>query len=316
MSDNQPKYPIYVPSKGRYKSGHTIKFLVRDGVKFYIVVEPQEADEYGRRYGYDRLLVLPWGGDCEERRQFARDRGIEEGNLITVRNWIKEHSIQNGDYRHWQLDDNIRHIKRRYRGKRIPCNSGLALKAVEGFVDRYDNIAIAGLNYEMFLPNGDNNIPPFYLNQRVYSCSLILNGLPHKWRLAYNDDTDLCLQVLSDGFCTVLVNAFLIQKIATMMVKGGNTTDLYQGDGCLKMARSLERAWPGVVTTKRRFRRPQHVVKDSWKRFGTPLKLKPGINLDDFDKVDEFGMTLKQIKPEIKSDTLKELLEDYQKKNV
>lgn len=303
-----PRYPVYVPSKGRFHSGLTMKYLIKTETPFYLVVESQEADEYGKRYGYDRLLVLPWSGNDETRQAFCAERNIENGGLIAVRNWIKEHSIAGGYARHWQLDDNIQYIKRRWKGKRIPCDAGVALAVVEDFADRYENIAIAGMNYEMFLPNGQK-IPPFYLNVHVYSCSLILNSIPHRWRQAYNDDTDICLQVLAAGWCTVLVNAFLVWKMWTTHLTGGNTTDLYQGDGRLKMARSLERMWPGVVETDRRFKRPQHVVKDAWRRFDTPLKLKPGINLDELPKVDEYGMKLIQVK-EIRSGDLQRLVQD------
>jgi hypothetical protein len=299
-----PRYPVYVPSKGRYESGLTAKFLIKDDVPFYLVVEPQEADEYGKRFGYERLLILPWQGNDERRQQFTREREIENGGLIAVRNWIKEHATEAGYLRHWQLDDNISGIVRYWKGKKIPCNSGVALAATEDFVDRYENVAIAGLNYRFFPTPG---YPPFYLNCRVYSCSLILNSLPHRWRLSYNDDTDICLQVLSDGWCTILVNVFLTNKMRTMVVKGGNTADLYQGDGRLKMARSLERMWPGVVETDRRFKRPQHVVKDAWRAFDTQLKLKPGIVVDN--KPNEYGMELVQVKP-IKSEALKELVKD------
>ena len=57
----------------------------------------------------------------------------------------------------------------------------------------------------------------------------------------------------------------------TMTMKGGNMAQLYQGDGRLTMARSLERMWPGVVSINRRFGRPQHVVKNSWRNFDTSL---------------------------------------------
>jgi hypothetical protein len=151
-------------------------------------------------------------------------------------------------------------------------------------------------------------MPPFYLNCRIYSCALVLNSLPYGWRGRYNEDADLCLQVLAGGWCTVLVNAFMVDKPQTMKVKGGNTAELYKGDGRLMMARSLERMWPGVVETKRRFHRPQHVVKDAWKRFDTPLRLKPGIDLAALPRVNEYGMTLKQVKP-IKSEALRRLVE-------
>jgi hypothetical protein len=141
---------------------------------------------------------------------------------------------------------------------------------------------------------------------------LIRTDLPYRWRGRYNEDTDLCLQALSAGWCTVLINTFLAWKPQTMTRKGGNTDTLYEGDGRLKMARALERMWPGVVTVDRRFHRPQHVV--NWKKFDTPLRLKPGIDLDALraQGANEYGMTLTQVAPEIRSPRVRGLLEDWQ----
>ncbi len=290
-----PRYPVYVVSKGRYDTaGLTARLLIRDHVPFHVVVEPQEADHYGVAFGAERVLALPFSN-------------LGQGS-IPARNWIWEHAKAAGHARHWILDDNIRHIKRRYQGKRIPCDAGVALAAVEDFIDRYENVGIAGLAYEMFLPNGQA-CPPFYRNAHVYSCLLIDNGLPYRWRGRYNEDTDLCLQVLAGGWCTVLVNAFFIWKQWTMTMKGGNTDALYQGDGRLKMARSLQRAWPGVVSVDRRYKRPQHVVKDSWRHFDTPLRLKPDVDLAALPAVNEYGMKLVQVAPTVKSAALRELLE-------
>lgn len=291
-----PKYPIYVPTKGRADKLLTARFLTEDEVPFYLVVEPQEREVYERHWPRASILTLPFSN---------------AGSVIPARNWIKDHATQSGYERHWQLDDNIRYVERRYYGKRFRCDAGVAFRACEDFVDRYENIAIAGLNYEMFVINGQK-MPPFYLNVHVYSCCLILNSLPHQWRGRYNEDTDICLQVLADGWCTVLFNIFFVFKTRTMKIKGGNTADLYQGDGRLKMARSLERQWPGVVETKRRFERPQHVIKDSWRRFDTPLKLKEGLTLEALDKPNEYGMRLQQVKEEIKSETVKGLLQKFE----
>jgi hypothetical protein len=286
-----PRYPVYIPSKERADCCAAAKALSRDNVPFFLVVEPQEASLYAGCFGRERVLVLPWDNP---------------GSVIPARNWIKDHATRAGHLRHWQLDDNVKGIRRRCPdGMRLPCAAGPAFSAVEDFVDRYENVGIAGLNYQMFLKAGQR-LPPFYLNCRVYSCALVLNTLPYCWRGRYNEDADFCLQVLSGGYCTVLMNAFMIDKPKTMAVKGGNTSTLYQGDGRLKMARALERLWPGVVTVNRRFQRPQHVVKDAWKRFDTPLKLKPGIDLAAMEP-NEYGMVLKQVKP-IKSEALRKLV--------
>jgi TET-Associated Glycosyltransferase len=131
-----PRYPIYVISKGRWESGLTAKFLLRDGVPFHLVVEPQEADAYASAFGEERVLVLPFSN-------------LGQGS-IPARNWLWEHARERGAERHWCLDDNIRGIARNYDGRRIRCVSGPALAAVEDFTDRYENIAVAGLRHSNF----------------------------------------------------------------------------------------------------------------------------------------------------------------------
>lgn len=297
-----PRHPVYVISKGRADVCLTAKFLIKDGVPFHVVVEPQERDAYARRFGDERVLVLPFS-----------NLGL---GSIPARNWVWEHAKAAGHERHWILDDNIRVVRRWYKKKRIPCASGAALAITERFVDRYENVAIAGLNYTMFgIPTHGQGMPPFYLNAHVYSCILIRNDLPHRWRGRYNEDTDLCLQVLADGWCTVLVNAFMVDKQATMTMKGGNSAELYRGDGRLRMARSLERVWPGVVRVGRRFKRPQHVVAYQWTHFDTPLRPKPGFDPSKLPPSDEHGMRLTKLS-EVEADGLRALLPPEERRST
>lgn len=278
-----PRYPVYIPSKGRYERCLTARFLTEDKCPFHLVVEPQEEDAYRQRFPQASILVLPFAN-------------LGQGS-IPARNWIKAHATEAGHKRHWQIDDNCNGIQRIHRGRRIRCQASIALAAVEDFADRYENVAVAGLNYSMFAmrPMGIE-LPVFCINCHVYSCTLTLNETPHQWRGRYNEDTDYCLQVLADGWCTVLFNAFVIKKMRTMTMTGGNTDQLYQGDGRLKMARSLERMWPGVVETKRRFGRPQHVV--NWKKFRNPLKRRTDIDWEALEAAgpNDYGMVLKRVK--------------------
>jgi len=277
MAKLLPRYPIYIPSKGRPDRCLTAKFLCEDDVPFYLVVEEQERDQYARVYG-DKpgvtILVLPF-----------RDRGT----VVPARNWIRDHSRDGGHARHWQLDDNIRHLKRWYRRKRIRCDAGIALSATEDFTDRYKNVAVSGLMYDMFAVY---DMPPFMLNVHVYSCTLTHNDTGHDWRGEINEDTDYCLQVLADNWCTISMVAFLCVKMPTLVMKGGHTTQFYKGDGRLRMARSLERVWPGVVTTKRKFRRAQHSIRGSWRHFDTPLQFRD--DYEQTDKANEYGMVLRK----------------------
>lgn len=272
----QPRYPVYVPSKSRYHNPMTLKFLMRDGCNFRVVVEEPERDHYAAIVGEDRVLVLPF---------------VDQGLYVT-RNWIKDHATAEGHLRHWQLDDNIDTMYRMVDRQPVPVRAGIALRVTEDFVDRYTNVGVAGLNYQTFVTRGSRKLPPFYLNAHVYSTSLILNSLPFGWRVLYNDDTDLCLQALANGWCTIAMNAFVARKCATLTMKGGNH-DIYRADGRLRMARSLARDWPHVVTVRRRFRRAQHVVRDAWQKFDTQLIRKPEYaNIPDVPN--EYGMEFKQ----------------------
>jgi hypothetical protein len=282
---------VYVISKGRAATCLTANFLARDGVPFRLVVEPQETAAYSFRYGATRVATLPFSN-------------LGKGSF-PARNWCWEDAKASGAKRHWILDDNIGQIRRLYRGFRIPCQSGPAFAAIEDLVDRYTNVPVAGMNYQMFVTPTS---PAYRTNVHVYSCLLIENAADYRWRLRYNEDTDLCLQVLNDGFATILVNVFMVDKKTSMTMKGGNTDELYQGDGRLRMARALERAWPGIVTVDWRYGRPQHVV--DWSRFRTPLERRPDFDWSSLPARDEYGLELRAVKP-VQSERLRQLVDQF-----
>lgn len=259
MARVMPKYPVYIPSWGRATKCVTAKFLDKDGVPFKVVVEEPQFEAYAKVIGAERLLILPHVGQ----------------GLYQARNWIREHAIASGAERHWQLDDNIRLIRRYFGTQRVPAAAGAALRTCEEFSDRYENVAVSGLNYNMFVSGRELRRNPYVANVHVYSCTLVNHAAPFRWRLLYNDDTDLCLQALVAGWCTLLINVFVAEKVATMKFKGGNTDVLYKiDDGRYKMARQLVQTWPDFVRMDRRWGRPQHVV--NWAAFKHPLRLKAG----------------------------------------
>jgi hypothetical protein len=193
-----PQYPVYVISKGRWESRLTVKALEKIGVPFRIVVEPQEYKKYARVIDPKRILQLPFSN-------------LGQGS-IPARNWVWERSIRKGNKRHWILDDNIKDFYRFNDNLKVPVSTGGTFRAAEDFSDRYSNVALSGFQYFMFASRKTGNIPPFTLNTRIYSCILIRNDVPYRWRGRYNEDTDLSIRVLKDGLCTVLFNAFLAEK--------------------------------------------------------------------------------------------------------
>jgi hypothetical protein len=244
-----PHYPIYIISKGRADTRMTSKSLERMKVPYRIVIEPQEYDDYAAVIDPKKILVLPFS-----------NLGL---GSIPARNWVWEHSISEGWERHWIMDDNINNFYRLNRNKRLVVESGTIFKCAEDFTDRYENIAISGLQYRFFMASL-SKYPAYVANTRIYSCILIKNDIPFRWRGRYNEDTDLSLRVLKAGWCTVQFNAFLQGKTATMTMKGGNTDELYvqddEMDGRLLMAQSLNEQHPDVARIVRRYGRWHHHV--------------------------------------------------------
>lgn len=274
-----PNYPVYIISKGRWESRLTSKALEKIKVPYHIVIEPQEYSKYASVISPSKILTLPFSN-------------LGKGS-IPARNWIWEHAISINARRHWILDDNIRHFYRLNRNKHYRICSGTIFKVIEDFVDRYKNIALAGMQYLMFALR-KVKLPAFVLNTRIYSCILIDNNLPYRWRGRYNEDTDLSLRILKDGLCTILFNSFLCEKIATMHMQGGNTDELYKGDGRLKMAESLVNQHPDIVKVGYRWDRYQHIVnyQQFKKYYRNRLIKKQGIIIPE--GTNNYGMILKE----------------------
>lgn len=147
--------------------------------------------------------------------------------------------------------------------------------------------------YEFFVPEYKYQ-PPIMFNTRIYSCILIRNSLPHRWRGKYNEDTDLSLRLLKDGWCTALFYAFCVGKKATMTQKGGNTDLIYNtGDERLEFAKSLQKQHPDVVQIIRRFGRWHHYV--DYRPFKTNLLIR-NKNTEIINEINNFGLERIKIK--------------------
>jgi hypothetical protein len=274
------RYPVYVPTKGRWETPQTIRALEKINVPYVAVVQPQEYEHYKPVVETGQILVLPEGLD----------------GLVPTRNFIFEHAIASGAKRHWQIDDNITEFGRFKDNLKVTVTSGAIFCAMEDFADRYENVAIAGPHYYMFQPSrASAKVPPITLNTRVYSCSLINNEIPYRYRGIYNEDTDICLRALKDEWVVLLFNAFLCRKTVTMTLKGGNTPLYEAKDGRLKMAESLQRQHPDVVTVTKKWGRWQHQV--DYRTFrNNPLILRPGAVIPEVPN--EYGMTLVAASPD------------------
>jgi hypothetical protein len=282
-----PHYPLYIVSKGRWDSRLTSKALERMRVPYRIVVEAQEYDQYAAVIDPKKVLVL------DPAYQRAYDSCDDLGDSKSkgpgpARNFVWDHAIAQGYAWHWVMDDNISCFYRLYQNVKIRLADGVGFRCMEDFVARYENVAMAGPNYNAFAKQ-KQPLPPFILNTRIYSCNLIRNDAPFRWRARYNEDTDLSLRMLKDGWCTVQFNAFLQSKIRTQILSGGNTAEFYAKEGTLPKSQMLVNLHPDVTRLVWKFGRWHHHV--DYRRFRrNRLRRRPDANVST--RADPYGLTL------------------------
>ena len=282
-----PRYPIYIVSKGRWKNRLTSKALNVMGIPYKIVVEQDQLPMYQAEVGADRCLVLP------QRYLDEYDTCDDLGDSKSkgpgaARNFVWDHATELGSKRHWVMDDNLDAFHRLNRNIKRESDTPAIFAAMEDFVDRYENVPVAGPNYYSFVKASDG-VPAFVTNTRIYSCLLIQNDAPYRWRGRYNEDTDLSLRVLKDGLCTIQFNAFLQGKVTTQRMKGGNTDEFYALEGTKAKSQMLADLHPDVAKVVWRFNRWHHHV--DYKPFSKNRLIKR----DDVvasDKVNNYGMGL------------------------
>lgn len=297
-----PRYPLYIVSKGRYQFDRrlTNRALVEMGVHHFMVVEEQEYADYVREADprYTTVLILDPG--YQRRYETCDDLGLSKSvGPGPARNFAWDHAKANGHAWHWVMDDNIQRFYRLNRNTKIQVLTPVFWRVMEEFCERYVNVAMAGPNYEHFAIRKQKH-PPFVLNTRIYSCNLIRNDVPYRWRGRYNEDTILSLDMLKDGWCTVQFNAFLQKKTATQRLPGGNTAEFYSAEGTRAKSEMQVRVHPDVSRLVWRFNRWHHHVDY------TPFKKNRLIRKPDIvipEGPNEYGMKLVRLSDESSSDT-------------
>lgn len=251
--DSKPKYPIFIVSKGRWQNPLTANSFNESELDYKVVVEPSEYENYVNKLGADKVLKLPF-----------ENLGL---GSYPARNFCFDYSIKNGHKKHWVFDDNIRGFCKWINGRKTnikDCSTPISY--VERFSDKF-NVNVAGFEYRYFSAKPPKK--PFKRNVHVYSAMLIDNSIPFRWRLKYNEDVDLCLQILHNGGTTASCVYFLTNKTSTYAkMKGGNQDELYKGNDPKKKllkAKTLEKVWPQYVKTVIRFNRIHHLI--DWNQF-------------------------------------------------
>lgn len=288
-----PKYPIYIVSKGRsWLTSGTWKQLDEMKIKYFVIVDSDEYNEYVEaiNMNYGTVLDMP-PKYTSEYDMFWKD-DIKTTGPGAARNFAWDHSVQLGFQKHWVMDDNIESFYRLNKNQRLKCKSASTFKAMEDFTDRYTNVALSGPNYLMFADTSYKR-KPYRTNTRIYSCILIRNDIPYRWRGRYNEDTDLSLRALKDGWCTIHFLIFLQSKRNTSITRGGNTEQFYDKEGTYLKSKMLVDMHPDLTTLVYKFGRAHHHV--DYKPFSNnKLKLKENIIIPK--GINDYGMKLITVK--------------------
>ena len=285
-----PKYPLYIVSKGRADSRLTSRALEKMQVPYYIVIEQSDYKDYAEVIDKEKILILneKYLNEYEVLDTLGRSKSTGPG---AARNFAWNHSMKNGFAFHWVMDDNITAFYRLNNNLKIKVVSGVFFRAMEDFVERYENVSMAGPNYDFFAKQ-NQKLPPFIKNTRIYSCNLIKNDTPFKWRGRYNEDTILSLDMLKSGYCTIQFNAFLQGKVKTQVLRGGNSDAFYDKEGTFLKSKMQIDIHPDVSKMVHKFGRVHHHV--DYTRF-KKTKLIKKKNIKIKKGIYNYGMELKQL---------------------
>lgn len=282
-----PQFPLYIVSKGRADTRLTSKALDALRVPYLIVVEPQEFDVYASFIDPQKLVAL----DLAYQRDYDTCDDVGDAKSKgpgAARNFAWDHAVSRGFAWHWVMDDNIRGFYRLHRNDKVTVTDGTIFRCMEDYCLRYANVAMAGPAYD-FMTKRKVALKPVIMNTRIYSCNLICNAVPFRWRGRYNEDTDLSLRMLKAGYCTIEFNAFLQRKAATQTVKGGCNRDFYAREGTVPKSEMQVRLHPDCSRLVFKFGRPHHSV--DYRRF----RHNKLVRRDDVvvrADVNDYGMTL------------------------
>jgi hypothetical protein len=263
----QRPVPVYIASKGRADVATTPLALDRMGVTYRIVVEDFEHDKYAARYGEHKVIVMPQRYIDDYDPVDDRPAGTPKGSG-PPRNFALDHALESGHQWCWSIDDNILYFGWLHNNRRIPTGDSMIFDAMDEFVQRYENIGLAGPEYWWFVKARSPQAAPFVVNRRVMSCYLMRTDNGIRWRSRYNEDIVFAIANLRAGWCTVNFRVFLQFKLRTQTMPGGLHKDFYShepGGGTLWKAQQLVKMHPDVARLQWRFGRMHHWC--DWSQF-------------------------------------------------
>lgn len=268
------KYPIYVLSKGRYSDlsfpNATCMTLEEMKLEYTLVLMTDEVEQYKQtleKYNCKKCINII---SIDDNKGLG---GTPQRNLA----W--DDAKKRKFSKHWILDDNIHGYYYFNRRQQIQIKSGVVFRDVENFVDNiHEKVGLAAHSYKFEVRDTEMR-NPIILNGKTFSSILVNHSLLDmcnvKWRLKYNEDIDLGLQTLTNGFMTLGFEYFISGKLSTPQNKEGGNREIYlnyEKQGFKNKLECIMKEWGHI----------DGLIKKTYKK----LKTKTGIELREHHDVD------------------------------
>lgn len=230
------KYPIFIISYNRPDFNGTSRLLAKFEVPHYLVLHKEQIAEYKAKLTTNQqkyTTILEFDDSYKLKYETCDNipHIIKNAGSGAERNFAWDYSIKLGKDAHWLMDDNILNFYhiigickknntyiRRSVNKEIFWNK---FHKAEEFFDKYENLLMIELAQVDFCPNVKKYT--YSLNTRCFSCNLIYNNMPLRWRGRYNEDVILSYDIMTSGYCIAsYCGGLLKQKQSTREAKGGN----------------------------------------------------------------------------------------------
>jgi hypothetical protein len=173
---------IYVTTKSRYDNCKTVD-LIGNYKNLYIIVEPQEYNEYKNNYPNFNIIQLP-----------ENNKG-----LSYARNFIKIHTEEKKIDDYWVLDDDISYFYERDGKKLNRIDFETCLKNSKKFF-KENKIAVGGLEYRQYAWSANKRlIENSFCDSAVFIDNKLTKGIRYNLDLKLKIDRDFCIKTIKSG---------------------------------------------------------------------------------------------------------------------
>jgi hypothetical protein len=214
---------IFIPTKGRFDKCKTAN-LIGNYEKLFLIVEPQDYENYLKNYGDYNIIQLPFNNK----------------GLSYARNFVRDYCYTNGIKDFWLLDDDISYFYERTGTKleRISFETALS-NSRDFFIE--NEVAVGSLEYRQYAWSSKKRmVENSFCDSAVFINNELTQGIRYNEELKLKIDRDFCIKVIKSGAKTARDTFYAFSVPPNGSNKGGLKEVAYDVGNtelnmCLKM---------------------------------------------------------------------------------